>query len=72
MMFPFFEKIDYDVCIYIFQSIKILSSIDENSWKILVNENMEISELKILEIMLSRNKEEIDRYEKLENIRKYG
>lgn len=33
---------------------------------------MEISELKILEIMLSRNKEEIDRYEKLENIRKYG
>lgn len=71
-MFPFLEKIDYDVCIYIFQSIKILSSIDENSWKILVNENMEISELKILEIMLSRNKEEIDRYEKLENIRKYG
>lgn len=71
-MFPFFEKIDYDVCIYIFQSIKILSSIDENSWKILMNENMEISELKILEIMLSRNKEEIDRYEKLENIRKYG
>lgn len=37
-----------------------------------MNENMEISELKILEIMLSRNKEEIDRYEKLENIRKYS
>lgn len=33
-----------------------------------MNENMKISEFKILEIMPSRNEEEIDHYEKLENI----